>query len=579
LYSGAWALAEEDLGAAERVFEAVNYERGQILVALTRSRLVRRRGNIDAAQECATNAHALAKKTDYKRAIILAQEELGDIHTERGDNESASLKYREALEQAEAIAPKGDLVYELCWRLARTSLEADRLEEAESLAERAVDLSRASFDRRELGNALVTLALVRHRCGRLADASAHTQEALEEFQAIQAPFELAQAHETAAIVSRVSEREAELGHLLEAKRLYELLGARTALERVLQQRRLPSRDVGDTTKLARPGGPQHAASPEPDTRAGTPEGIVLADRRMLEVAALCRRLGRVDATVLIEGETGTGKEILARLIHDSGSRASEPFVDVNCASLPGNLLETELFGHKKGAFTGAVRDHQGLLEQAGGGTIFLDEIDKSSLEFQAKLLRVVEHRMVRPIGSPRHASFRARILCASNREVSKLVDEGVFLADLLFRLSSFWVTVPPLRERPGDLLPLVELFVRESLGTLGDRPVELSKEALAALRTYAWPGNVRELKNVVQRAFFFAQDEGIIQVWHLPPELVAGSEVGAGDYSLQGRIEVVERREIQRAMRQAKGVKTEAARILGVSGKGLLDRLRRLGLE
>jgi two-component system response regulator HupR/HoxA len=443
-----------------------------------------------------------------------------------------------------------------------------------------VELARASSDRRELGNGLATLALVRRRQGRTDEALTLVRQALDEFQMIQTPFELAETHALAASVLEPDTNEVALGHLQDARRIFRLLGAERAhartQDRIANFRRAVNAEI----------------PPPVDRAAG--KSVVISDVRMASVAALCRRLGRVDSTVLLEGETGTGKEIVARLIHESGERASEPFVAVNCAALPGNLLETELFGHKRGAFTGAVKDHEGVLEQAGAGTVLLDEIDKSSLGFQAKLLRVLEDKRIRPVGSPRHVPLRARTLCASNRDLRKLVKDGLFLEDLYFRLSPFRVAVPPLRERLDAIEALVELFVQESIGKLGNSSVRVSERAMASLRAYHWPGNVRELRNVVERAFFLAQDDGAIERWHLPQEVL---EASAGDIddmdegesdadavalaaamSLPSQIERLERREIERALRQAKGVKSEAARILGVSRKGLLDRLRRLGM-
>jgi transcriptional regulator with PAS, ATPase and Fis domain len=565
LYFGHWSKADEDLRSAREAFEDLGHERGGILVATIMSRLHRRRGNLDAAQDHAARAHALATKTNYKRAVVLAREELGDLRAEHGDHRGAAVEYREALKEAEEIAPAGDLVYEICWRLARACLHTGHAEEAELLAAKAVELARASSDRRELGNGLATLALVRHRQAKPTEAAELVREALSEFQTIQAPFELAETHMVAATVLGPDTNEVALGHLLDAQRLYRLLGAEKAHARVRDR-------IAAFRRVTKTDTPRVLV----DRAAG--KSIVIADARMASVAELCRRLGRVDSTVLLEGETGTGKEILARLIHESGERASEPFVAVNCAALPGSLLETELFGHKRGAFTGAVKDHEGMLAHAGAGTVLLDEVDKSSVGFQAKLLRVIEERMIRPVGSARHVPLRARTLCASNRDLRRLVKDGLFLEDLYFRLSPFRIVVPPLRERTDGIAALVELFVQQSVGRLGSSAVEVSEGAMIALRSYAWPGNVRELRNVVERAFFLAQDEGVIERWHLPAEVVDGGISSDDDMSLPRQIERLERREIERALQQAKGVKTEAARLLGVSRKGLQDRLRRLGM-
>jgi transcriptional regulator with PAS, ATPase and Fis domain len=300
---------------------------------------------------------------------------------------------------------------------------------------------------------------------------------------------------------------------------------------------------------------------------------------MKELVETAKELGTVDATVLIEGETGTGKEVIARIIHESGQRASKPFVALNCAAFPEHLLESELFGHRQGAFTGADRNRKGILESAEDGTVLLDEIDKASGDFQAKLLRVIEERQLRPVGSSKWLPLHARILCATNRDLRLLADKRTFLPDLFYRLSGFRLQLPPLRKRPEDIPALVEHFLDRCVGRFRDAAYQLSPGAATALSTYHWPGNVRELRNVVESGAFYARTDGVIEAQHLPPEIQEGSIENPGSDTLPARIAGFERRQIIAAMKQARGVKTEAARILGVSRKGLNDRLRRLGLE
>jgi transcriptional regulator with PAS, ATPase and Fis domain len=294
---------------------------------------------------------------------------------------------------------------------------------------------------------------------------------------------------------------------------------------------------------------------------------------------MAARLAELDVTILLEGETGTGKELFARAIHAASPRADEPFVAVNCAAVPKDLLEGELFGHAKGAFTGAVRDRQGHLTRAGRGTVFLDEIDKSSQDFQTRLLRVLEDREVWPVGADASEPLEATILCATNASTRELREGGRFLPDLYYRLAEFTLRISPLREREGDIKLLAERFLAEHSARLRTAPAGFSDAALDALITHPWPGNVRELRNAIVTAVVNAGDGETIEVRHLPVDTVvkgASPETGG---RLNDRIARIEREEIIAALNAAGGVKATAARILGVSRKGLRDRLKRLGLE
>jgi transcriptional regulator with PAS, ATPase and Fis domain len=310
---------------------------------------------------------------------------------------------------------------------------------------------------------------------------------------------------------------------------------------------------------------------------GTVECLVTQDPVFRRVVGVARSLARADSVVLIEGETGTGKELIARILHSASERAEEPFVPVNCGALPQQLLESELFGHRRGAFTGADCDRIGLLESAGEGTIFLDEIDKASRELQVRLLRIIEDRRVRPVGADGFRRFGARILCASNQKLQELAPRGAFLVDLYFRLSAFSLTIPPLRERRGDIPLIARHFLEQFSGSFGQDQYELSAEAEAKLLAYDWPGNVRELRNVMEASAFYARETGLVTPAELPEHVRYLHR--PPDDSLASRINELQRREILAAMEKAKGVKTEAAKILGCSRKGLRERMRRLGLE
>jgi transcriptional regulator with GAF, ATPase, and Fis domain len=307
-----------------------------------------------------------------------------------------------------------------------------------------------------------------------------------------------------------------------------------------------------------------------------------------------RQVGRVAAsetTVLITGESGTGKEIVSRLIHEGSDRASKPFVAVNCAALPEQLLESELFGHEKGAFTGAIATKIGRLEQAAGGTLFLDEIGEMSPVVQAKLLRVLQEREFQRVGGTRVLKTNVRVLAATNRDLMKAIARGEFREDLYYRLNVFEIEIPPLRERPEDIPALAAAFVEELGRTMGRPAAGISRDAHEWLLSYSWPGNVRELRNAIERAILLC-DGGLITRDHLPTPVarpgalrVAGQNgsfdpdpaapLPAGGVSLDD----VERGLVERALRDARGNKSRAARMLGISRAQLYSRLDRYGLS
>lgn len=309
--------------------------------------------------------------------------------------------------------------------------------------------------------------------------------------------------------------------------------------------------------------------------------------QMTEVNRLVQKVAPTDATVLITGESGTGKGVTARRLHELSQRAAEIFLPVNCGAIPENLIESELFGHLKGAFTGADRVRKGLFQQADGGTIFLDEIGELPLHLQVKLLHVLEEKAVRPVGSEEHKPVDVRIIAATNRDLETLVREGKFREDLFFRLSIFRIVIPPLRERPRDVLDLIEHFVGIWHADTGQE-ARIDESARKAMAAYRWPGNVRQLDNVVSRVLLMA-DNGLIGVSDLPPELL-GSKVGSGSHQatalgvrggLRERMRHFEAVLIDEALKQAGGDKRSAATMLGIGLSSLyrkIDELNDVGV-
>jgi DNA-binding NtrC family response regulator len=309
-----------------------------------------------------------------------------------------------------------------------------------------------------------------------------------------------------------------------------------------------------------------------------PGEIVAVSGAIRSVLARATKVAESDATILIEGETGTGKEMLARLIHSSSARASEAFVTVNCGALPEGLLESELFGHRRGAFTGAVEDRMGLFEAADKGTIFLDEVGEVSPAMQVKLLRVLQTGEIQRVGESRAGRVDVRVIAATNRNLKEMLDEKRFRSDLYYRLNVVPLLVPPLCERREDVAPLVDLFlVRYGAG----RRLKFSPEALARIEAHDWPGNVRELENAVQHAVVLAEGDTLgvecLPMALRPPESV--SAAGPNAAGLQGlTLEEAERVLIESAMKDAGNNMTQAAKSLGVTRRALGYRLRKHGL-
>jgi DNA-binding NtrC family response regulator len=306
---------------------------------------------------------------------------------------------------------------------------------------------------------------------------------------------------------------------------------------------------------------------------------VFASQPFREVYELARRVADSDSSVLILGESGTGKELIARTIHQDSPRAAERFVPINCATLSDTLLESQLFGHLRGAFTGAQQNRKGLLEEAHQGTLFLDEIGDLGLALQAKLLRVLQEGEFLPVGATRARQVDVRFVAATNKDLEKEVAEGSFREDLFYRLNVISLQLPPLRERPEDIEPLALHFLVEVAGKMR-RPVRtIAPEALAALRHYHWPGNVRELRNAIERGAILARGD-TITIEGLPlklqrPGRPARPAVGGDSFNLKD----AERLQVQRALRRTQGNKTRAAELLGVTRKTLDRKMQQFGLS
>jgi len=314
--------------------------------------------------------------------------------------------------------------------------------------------------------------------------------------------------------------------------------------------------------------------------------IVGQSRKIEAILEMVRTVAPAPSTVLITGESGTGKELVARAIHEASPRREKAFVSINCGAFPETLLESELFGYFKGAFTGADANKKGIIEAANGGTLFLDEIGETSLTMQVKLLRVLQERKVRPLGGTVDVPIDVRLIASTNRDLKSMVMQGQFREDFYYRVSVIPIHVPPLRERKEDIEPLARHFLRKFALQMGKPLRDFEAKALAALAQYPWPGNVRELENAIERAVAVSGDqEGLIRLAHLP-ESVTGTtpveeraiQIPAEGVDFEGQIACLEKQYLEEALRAAGGVRTRAAELLHISYRSFRHYAKKYGI-
>jgi Nif-specific regulatory protein len=310
-----------------------------------------------------------------------------------------------------------------------------------------------------------------------------------------------------------------------------------------------------------------------------PSNIIGNSKPMQDVYKLIEKVTRTKTTVLILGESGVGKELVASAIHFNSNVAKGPFVKFNCTALPESVIESELFGHEKGSFTGAVGARKGRFEEAHGGTIFLDEVGELTLAVQAKLLRVLQEKTFERVGGNAQIKVDLRILAATNRDLIAMVEKGTFREDLYYRLNVFPVTIPPLRDRGNDIIALADYFAAQFSNELGVEVKRISTSAINMLLSYHWPGNVRELENIIERAIILS-DDGVIHGYNLPPSLqmpILAEVERKGN--LESRLNAVEYEMIVEALKIHRGNTTEAAKLLGLTRRILGLRLNKYNLD
>lgn len=313
------------------------------------------------------------------------------------------------------------------------------------------------------------------------------------------------------------------------------------------------------------------------------ENIIGKSAEMRKVLGLVSKFCENDSAVLITGETGTGKELIARAIHYNSMRKDRPFIVKNCGVKTEQLLESELFGHTRGSFTGAIRDKAGLFKEADKGTIFLDEIGDASMSTQAAILRVIQYGEIRPIGSPKTEIVDVRVISATNKDLKKGIEEGEFREDLFYRLSTFLIELPSLRDRRDDIPLLADHYIKKQRIRSGNEDLSISESAMDALMSYSWPGNIRQLENELERAAVLCSPDNIIDVSHLSSEIISSGDSGATPAKYKGKlrdtVERIEKEVIQSGLEDSGWNILQTSQQLGLTRKGLKDKMARYGIK
>ena len=557
---GAWDRAAQCYREAEQAWIAVGDDFHLAMVNIGLGNVARLQRRFPEAESHLLAALERARRHGGQREEVLALEFLGELDFDRGRPEAAVARYHEALALAARTAPEGDLVVEIERRRAEALLAIGRLDEAARALDRATRLARFTDDRLEHAvtrRVAGELALAR---GQRFDAREHWEQAVALLVACRDRYELSRVHLRLARLT--DDPRAARNHALRACAGFAEVGAAHLLETA-------------EAELARLMGAPGASAPRPESLAGRRHrapGLVACSPRMATVERLARRAAATELSVLVTGETGTGKELVARTIHEGSPRAGKPFLAVNCGALRADLALSQLFGHRKGAFTGAHAEGVGLVEAANGGTLFLDETGELPLDVQVTLLRFLETGEYLRLGETQVRRADVRIIAATNRALRGEAAEERFRRDLLYRLNEIEIRLPALRERVEDVVPLARHFLAFYGGLDGPR---LSSEAEAVLLAYAWPGNVRELENIMKRLAALHEGEGAIGAAAILPLL---AEPPAPHAEVADR-RTSERDAILAAWRQAHGNKSRLADLLGVSRKTLYARLKRLDLK
>jgi DNA-binding NtrC family response regulator len=578
----AMKLAMECSSEAERLGE----EALVWYAALLRAMILLSEGKYADATRALSESESWKVTASQSRPSLLTTEFLGDIHLEQGQAAPALERYDEVWPKALALVPKGDIVAELRRRRAECYLLLGRSEDAYTEAKTGLDHCRELGDRYEEAATYRVLALSAAALGKTSEAKKWFEQGFAYYDDIETPFEWgklwmsygdwlcgAAAAEYADKRGALEAYGAAVDHFERMGAMAKLAEARGRLEKLSAELNPPSAQATDPTGATRRPLRRPRHETELDQRADRAReqfGIVTRHRPLLDLLDEVSKLARSTTPILVLGESGTGKELIAKGVHRLSLRSGN-FMPINCGALPREIIESELFGHAMGSFTGAVREKPGILEVCDSGTVFLDEIAEMSPELQSRLLRFLETGEARRIGATRNFAVDTRVVAATNRERTSLESGEGFRTDLYYRLAHAVVTLPPLRRRGDDVGLLVDYFLAESCRE-ESKIVRLSDRAWRALAEHPWPGNVRQLRSVVRRAVILATDGQTVEAEGL--ELRQGQAAT----TLVEELDLAEKRRVLEVLGQTRGSRTEAAKLLGIPRTTLLNKLRRYGM-
>jgi DNA-binding NtrC family response regulator len=549
---GEWNDAEAGYDAALRLAEEFEDERWRVAVAANRSRLLALRGRVGEAREVLASLRAEASTV----AAVL-DEYRGQVALLEGDARLALECFDACLQRLTRDGVRSYERAEALLRKAEAYLALENHVEAEACAQEGLDRLAHYESTLERGHLLHVRARCREHAGRPQEAQVDYADAIAELRRVGDRWSLLRC-----LLDRAGSE-----HTSPHQRISDATEARALAVRV----GLPGLASRARQELVRAEARAHRVEVEVPV-----EGMVAGCEAMRALLVDARLAARSEKPVLLQGETGTGKEVFARFVHEHSLRKDRPFVAVNCAAIPESLFEREIFGHARGAFTGAHREGSGLVEEASGGTLFLDEVGELPVSLQPKLLRLLQEGSYRRVGESRSRVANLRIVSATNRPLRESVAAGRFRDDLFYRLSGFELGIPPLRQRAEDLTALVLMFVRRESGA----EVAVHPAVWRALRRYPWPGNVRELEAAIGAACVRAGSTGTIREEHLPEAVrVRGSAVPDAHLDLSRAVRRTERELILRALRKAGYRRTEAAQLLGIGRNTLYEKMRKLGIR
>jgi DNA-binding NtrC family response regulator/tetratricopeptide (TPR) repeat protein len=576
--SGAWAAARIALEESGSTFAKVGNQWGLVIHDLAVGWLERLEGRFDDAERALGRALEQSLAAGHQREEALAREFLGDVAFEREQYDRAYDLYRAALAQGERLAPAGDLVSEVLRRLAEVEVRRGNLGAAEAAIERAIHVCALLDDRYE------TAVLQRVR-GQLHMARAEHEDARQALRAASNLFgEMGERYERGRaflLLAQVTPETAEARKLLyRASACFAEVGSERMLSRVERELARFGRDAAAPAAAGYASSANGGSGSRMRGRKLTAPELVGPSRSFRRTLDLVSRAAATDLSVILLGETGTGKELLARAIHEQSDRADRPFLAVNCGALRAELALSQLFGHRKGAFTGAHADGVGFVEAAHTGTLFLDEIGELPADVQVTLLRFLESGEYLRLGETQVRRADVRIVGATHIDLRRAVAEKRFRADLFYRVHEIEIAVAPLRERKEDVLVLARHFLR----AYGANPgLDFDATAAELLLAHPWPGNVRELENTIKRALaLLPVSDAPLTAAVLQPlmaSVTAAVEPELFGEEARGTVAESDRRELLGALDEARGNKSRAAEMLGISRKTLYARMRRLGLE